>query len=92
MLNVSVVNDNLNITFLLTDGKESRAAWVLLVMGLFWALELQPLPVVALIPIVFYPLFSIMSVCLQNAIHLSLCMLFIIYVYICISINLPISP
>jgi len=43
------------------EGLESRAAWVVLVMGAFWGLELQPLAVTSLLPVIFYPLFSIMS-------------------------------
>ncbi len=36
-------------------------AYVALIMAIFWMLELLPLPVTALMPVAFFPLFGIMT-------------------------------
>ena len=42
---------------------ESRAGWLVLVMGCFWGLELLPLAGTSLLPVVFLPLLNILSEC-----------------------------
>ena len=44
------------------DSPESRAGWVLLVLGFYWGLELIPLAATALLPVVFFPVLGILSV------------------------------
>ena len=43
------------------DGAEWWCTYMVLLMGVYWVLELLPLPVTALIPVVLLPLFGIVS-------------------------------
>ena len=43
------------------EGAEWWCTYMVLLMGVYWVLELVPLPVTALIPVVFLPLFNIVS-------------------------------
>ncbi|CAL8144256.1 unnamed protein product [Orchesella dallaii] len=41
------------------NGKEPYAAYIILLMSIYWMTECIPLPVTALLPILFFPLFAI---------------------------------
>ena len=43
------------------EGPEWKCAYMVLLMCLYWVLELLPLPVTALIPVVLLPVFGIVS-------------------------------
>lgn len=42
-------------------GKEARCAYTMLLMAAYWVTEAVPIPVTALLPVIFFPLFDIMS-------------------------------
>ena len=56
---------------ILLDNDESKVAYVSLTMALFWCLELIPLPVTALFPVVMFPLMGIMSTKHVTSIYMS---------------------
>ena len=60
----------------LKSKKEMFAAFVLIVMCLYWMLECLPLAVTSLLPIVFFPLFSILSSGETTQIYFRVCTLF----------------
>ena len=56
---------------ILLNNNESKVAYVSITMALFWCLELIPLPVTALFPVVMFPLMGIMSTKHVTSIYMS---------------------
>lgn len=59
-----------------------RCAFVILVMSCFWVVEVVPLPVIALLPLVALPLLSVLSVKTVAASYLNVGLIYLIYSFL----------